>query len=154
MEAASKRIRPNTAYPSEASRLLISLLLATLVLSGCVSFRVDRISKGAEVPPPAPELKKGSATLTEVLVRHGAPTDILDLQGKFALVYRRSYYRGGQVSIGIPLSDIIKTSFNLEAAGNLLRHDMLVFIFTRDGVLEETTYEKGTDRPLWNTFWK
>lgn len=130
------------------------LLVTLLVLSGCVSLRVDRISKGAEVPPPAPELKKGIATLTEVLARHGAPTDILDLQGKFALVYRRSYYRGGQISVGIPLSDVIKTSFNLEATGNLLRHDLLVFVFTPDGILEEVTYEKGTDRPLWNTFWK
>ena len=148
-------MRRNTACPSEAKRLLIFLLLvALLVISGCVSLRVDRISKGAEVPPPAPELKKGIATLTEVLARHGAPTDILDLQGKFALVYRRSYYRGGQISVGIPLSDVIKTSFNLEATGNLLRHDLLVFVFTPDGILEEVTYEKGTDRPLWNTFWK
>ena len=148
-------MRRHTACPSEAKRLLIFLLLvALLVISGCISLRVDRISKGAEVPPPAPELKKGIATLTEVLARHGAPTDILDLQGKFALVYRRSYYRGGQISVGIPLSDVIKTSFNLEATGNLLRHDLLVFVFTPDGILEEVTYEKGTDRPLWNTFWK
>lgn len=148
-------MRRHTACPSEASRLLIFLLLVTLlVLSGCVSLRVDRISKGAEVPSPASDLKKGIATLTEVLSRHGAPTDIVDMQGKFALVYRRSYYRGGQISIGIPLGDVIKTSFNLEAAGNLLQHDLLVFVFTRDGVLDEMTYEKGTDRPLWNTLWK
>ena len=148
-------MRRHTECPSETGRRLIFLLLVTLlVLSGCVSLRVDRISKGAEVPPPAPELIKGAATLTDVLARHGAPTDILDMQGKFALVYRRSYYRGGQISVGIPLSDVIKTSFNLEAAGNPLQHDLLVFVFTRDGVLEEVTYEKGTERPLWNTFWK
>ena len=154
MEAASNRTQRPTACPSESGRLLIFLLLAVMVLSGCVSLRVERINRGAEVPPPAPDLKKGEATLAEVLARHGAPTDILDLQGKFALVYRRSYYRGGQDSIGIPFSDIVKTSFNLEAAGNLMRHDMLVFVFTDDGALEDMSYEKGTDRPLWNTFWK
>ena len=153
MEATSNRTQRPTACPSESGRLLIFLLLAVMVRSGCVSLRVERINRGAEVPPPAPDLKKGEATLAEVLARHGAPTDILDMQGKVALVYRRSYDRGGQISLGIPLSDVVKTSFNLEATGNLLRHDMLVFVFTQDGVLEEMTYEKGTDRPLWNTFW-
>jgi hypothetical protein len=154
MEAASNRTQRLTACPSDFRLLLFFLLLATLIFSGCVSLRVDRINDGADVPLPAPELKKGAAALTDVLARHGAPTDILDMRGKFALVYRRSYYRGGQISIGIPLSDVIKTGFNLEAAGNLMRHDLLVFVFTNDGVLEEMTYEKGSERPLWNTFWK
>lgn len=154
MEAASNRTQRLTACPSDFRLLLFFLLLATLIFSGCVSLRVDRISKGGEIPLPAPELKKGEATLGEVLAHHGAPTDILDMQGKFALVYRRSYYRGGQISIGIPLSDVIKTGLNLEAAGNLTRHDLLVFVFSNDGMLEDISYEKGTVRPFWNTFLK
>jgi len=154
MEAASNQTRQPTACPSNLGRLLIILLLMTLFSSGCVSFRVDRINDGAEVPPPAPELISGKTTLTDVLARYGAPTHIVDMQEAFALVYEKSFYRGGQISIGIPLSDIIKTSFNLEAAGNLTRRDRLTFIFANDGVLREKSFEKGTSQPLWNSFWK
>ena len=92
--------------------------------------------------------------MTEVLAHYGAPTDILDMQGKFALVYKRTFYRGGQISFGIPLSEVIKTSFNLEATANLSRHDMLTLFFTNDGVLNEMIYEKGTNQPFWSSLWK
>ena len=108
MAAASNQTRHLMACPSKFGRLLFFLLFVTLITSGCVSLRVDMINKGAEVPPPAPELKEGRTTLTEVLAHYGAPTDILDMQGKFALVYKRTFYRGGQISFGIPLSEVIK----------------------------------------------
>jgi hypothetical protein len=154
MAAASNQTRHLMVCPSSFGRLLFFLLFLTLITSGCVSLRVDMINKGAEVPPPAPELKEGRTTLTEVLAHYGAPTDILDMQGKFALVYKRTFYRGGQISFGIPLSEVIKTSFNLEATANLSRHDMLTLFFTNDGVLNEMIYEKGTNQPFWSSLWK
>jgi hypothetical protein len=42
----------------------------------------------------------------------------------------------------------------MEATGNLLRYDTVVFIFTADGVLKDMKYEKGTSRPLWEDYWK
>jgi len=132
----------------------LGLLLATLILSGCVSLRLDRINNGSDVPAPAAHLKEGTATLAEALDHYGAPTDIVEMKGKFALLYRKSFYRGGQISIGIPLSDFfLKPSAKVEATGNLLRHDLLALFFTPDGILTGTMYERGASQPFWESFW-
>ncbi|MFH1080134.1 MAG: hypothetical protein V1766_07735 [Pseudomonadota bacterium] len=135
--------------------LALGLLLATLFFSGCVSLRFDRISRGTDVPVPAAHLKEGTATLAEALNHYGAPTDIVDMEGKFALLYKKSFYQGGQISIGIPLSDFfLQSPVRMEATGNLLRHDLLALFFTPDGILAETLYERGADHPFWESFWK
>lgn len=134
--------------------MILSLLLI-LIVSGCVSIRFDRINKGAEVPMPAAELREGKTTLSEALARYGAPTDVVDLDGKFALMYKKSFYQGGQISLGIPLSDLFfQSSIKMEATGNLLRHDLLALFFTPDGILTETMYERGASHPFWGSFWK
>jgi hypothetical protein len=137
------------------SRCSIFLLLLSLIVSGCVSLRFDRVNQGAEVPLPTAELQKGKTTLAEVLTCYGAPTEIMDMQGKFALLYKKSFYQGGQFSFGIPLSDVLAgKNFKIEASGNLLRHDLLALFFTPDGVLTETKYERGASHPFWGSFWK
>jgi hypothetical protein len=75
------------------------------------------------------------------------------MEGHFALHYQKLHYQGARLSIGIPLSNQWPISPNLDAAGNLLRHDSAVFIFTLDGILSEMAYVRDTDRPLWNTYW-
>jgi hypothetical protein len=134
----------------------LGLLLTTLIFSGCVSLRFDRINNGSDVPAPAAHLQEGTATLAEVLGHYGAPTDIVDMDGKFALLYKKFFYQGGQISIGIPLSDLLffQSSVKLEATGNLLRHDLLALFFTPDGILTETMYERGASHPFWGSFWK
>lgn len=135
--------------------LALGLLLTTLIFSGCVSMRFDRINKGADVPEPAAHLKEGTATLAEILSHYGAPTDVVDMKGNFALLYKKSFYQGGQISIGIPLSDLyFRSSLKIEATGNLLRHDLLALFFTPDGILAETMYERGASQPFWKSFWK
>jgi hypothetical protein len=117
--------------------------------------RFDRVSQGAEVSLSTAELQKGETTLAEVLACYGAPTEIMDMQGKFALLYKKSFYQGGQLSFGIPLSDVLMgPNLKMEAVGNLLRHDLLAFFFTPDGVLTETKYERGASHPFWGSFWK
>jgi len=129
--------------------------MLSLTVSGCVSLRFDRVSQGAEVPLPTAELQKGKTTLAEVLACYGAPTEIMDMQGKFALLYKKSFYQGGQLSFSIPLSDVLMgANFKMEATGNLLRHDLLALFFTPDGVLTETKYERGVSHPFWGSFWK
>lgn len=135
--------------------LALLLLLLILIFSGCVSLRFDRISKGGDVPSPSADLKEGKATLADVLKHYGAPTDIVDMNGKFALIYKKSFYQGGQISIGIPLSDLLfQSSLRMEAAGNLMRHDLLALFFTPEGILSETMYERGASQPFWKSFWK
>jgi hypothetical protein len=131
------------------------LLLLILIFSGCVSLRFDRINKGADVPMPSADLKEGKATLADVLKHYGAPTDVVDMNGKFALLYKKSFYQGGQISIGIPLSDLLfQPNLRVEAAGNLMRHDLLALFFTPDGILSGTMYERGASQPFWESFWK
>ena len=156
MEAALSRIPPPMGCRFKFSRFaLIPVLLASLIIPGCVSLRFDRISAGTEVPVPAADLKEGEATLGDVLARYGAPTEVIDMKGQFALLYRKSFYQGGQLSLGVPLSDVmIGSSLRMDAAGNLLRHDLLALFFTPDGVLAGSLYERGASRPFWGTFWK
>jgi hypothetical protein len=132
----------------------ITLLLLSQILYGCLSFRIDRVNNGADVQPLPQEFAVGKTTLADVLVFYGAPADILDMKGRFALHYQRAFYRGGQFSLSVPLSDVLKVSPALDAAGNLWRYDSAVFIFTLDGVLSEMSYEKGTSQPFWNILWK
>jgi len=130
------------------------LLVVCLILGGCLSLRIDKVTDGAEVKPLPQEFAVGKTTLTDILASYGAPAVVVEMKGHFALHYQRSFYRGGQLSLSVPLSDVLKTSPKLDATGNLLRYDAAVFIFTPDGVLSEMTYENGIARPLWNTYWK
>jgi hypothetical protein len=121
---------------------------------GCVSLQIEKFNDGADVPPPPDEFIAGKTSLKEVLSYYGAPTEIVHMKGSFALHYRRTLYRGVDISIGIPLSDVFKPSPKFDSRGNLSRYDTVVFVFTSEGLLKDLKYEKGTSRPLWSTFWK
>lgn len=155
MGVALSRIRRPMVCHFRLHRYFIFLLLSLTVL-GCVSLRFDRVNLGAEVSPPkAAELQKGKTTLAEVLACYGAPTDVMSMQGKFALLYKKSFHQGGQLSFGIPLNNVLMgTNVKMEASGNLLRHDLLALFFTPDGILTETKYERGSSQPFWGSFWE
>jgi hypothetical protein len=102
--------------------------------------------------PPVEFLQK-KTSLAEVLSGYGAPTDIVEMNGDFALHYRRALYRGMNVSIGVPLKNALLPNPGMEATGNLSRYDTVVFIFTADGVLRDMKHEKGTGRSFWGDYW-
>jgi hypothetical protein len=129
-------------------------LLAGLVISGCISLRIEKINNGAEILPPPEGFMEGKTSLEEVLLYYGAPTEIIDMRGSLALHYQRKFYRGGHLSIGIPLGDVYNVSPKMDARGDLVLHDAIVFIFTTDGLLKDMSYEKSTNRPLWDTYWE
>ena len=135
------------------ARIMIAML-AGLVISGCVSLRIEKINHGADVLPPPEGFAAGKTSLQEVLLYYGAPTDIIDMQGHLALHYQRTFYRGGHLSVGVPLGDVYKASPKMDARGALALHDAIVFIFTTDGLLKDMRYEKSTNRPLWDTYWE
>jgi len=132
----------------------MALLLLGQILCGCISFRIDKINDGADVHPLPQEFVVGKTTLREVLASYGAPVDIVEMTGHFALHYQRAFYRGGNFSVGIPLSDVLRVSPTLDTMGNLQRYDSAIFVFTLDGVLSEMNYVRGTSHPLWGTYWK
>jgi hypothetical protein len=112
------------------------------------------MQEGVDVAPPPVEFIQKKTLLEEVLAGYGAPTDLVDMNGDFALHYRRALYRGLRVSMGIPLKSVLLPNPSMEAKGNLLRYDTAVFIFTADGVLKDMKYEKGTSRSLWEDYWR
>jgi hypothetical protein len=114
------------------------------ILCGCPSFRIDRINDGSEVKPLPQAFVVGKTTLADVLSSYGAPADIIDMKGHFALHYQRIFYRGGQISLSLPLKDIIKVSPAFDVAGNLQRYDSAVFIFTPEGILSKMIYGTRT----------
>jgi hypothetical protein len=154
MGAALKPIQPLMECRFNRILWAMTLLLLSQILYGCISFRIEKVNDGADVRPLPQEFVVGKTTLTEVLVSYGAPAGIVDMRGHIALHYQRAFYRGGQFSAGLPLSEVLRVSPTLDATGNLQRHDSAVFVFTPEGVLSEMTYEKGTSHPLWSTYWK
>jgi hypothetical protein len=132
---------------------LTAALLIAQAISGCVSLQIEKIQEGVDVLPPPDEFVREKTSLKEVLSNYGAPTDLVDMNGDFALHFRRALYRGMNVSIGIPLKNALLPNPSVETSGNLLRYDTVVFIFTADGVLKDMKYEKGTGRSLWEDYW-
>ena len=154
MEAVLKLGQPLMRCRSNKIIWILIILFIGQVICGCVSLQIDKINDGADIPPPPDEFKAGKASLQEVLSCYGAPVEIVNMKGHFALHYRRTMGRAGHISIGVPLIDVLKAGPELNARGTLLRHDTVVFVFTPEGMLEDMIYEKGTSRPLWGTFWK
>jgi len=154
MGAAFKRKPPLMGCRFNGILWGMTLLLLGQILCGCITFRIDKVNDGADVQPLPQEFVVGKTTLTDVLASYGAPAEIAEMTGHFALHYQRAFYRGGNLSLGIPLSDVLRVSPTLDATGNLQRYDSAVFVFTLDGVLSEMNYAKGTSHPLWGTYWK
>jgi len=132
-----------------SAALALAFLLA--VMTGCVTLRVIKVNDGKDMSQTAAEFTAGKATLDDILAKYGAPTDIVDLQGRTALIYERSYYRGNQLSIGIPFSEISGVNANLTGYGNLLRYDSLVFFVNPDGTVSHSVFDKGSSSSYWSS---
>lgn len=137
----------------DAAARLAAVLLLAAAISGCVSLQIEKMQKGVDVPPPAEEFVPGKASLHEILSRYGAPDDLVDMNGDFALHFTRALYRGMNVSIGIPLKNTLLPDPSVAATGSLFRYDTVVFIFTADNMLKDMKFEKGTSRSLWEDYW-
>jgi len=138
-----------------ASHFKTALLvtLSAILITGCFSFRVMNARDGNGVSDPLGRFQPGKSSLGDVLAAYGAPTEVHNLGGETLLVYERMHYRGGEMTVGIPLSDILPTSINLSGHGDLIRYDTAAFFFRPDAVLLKTAYVRGTAYPFWDTFW-
>jgi len=131
---------------------IVAALLLTQAISGCISLQIEKRQEGVDVLPPPVEFLQKKTLLNEILSSYGAPTDIVDMNGDFALHYRKALYKGMDVSIGIPLQNLLLYP-STGAFGNLSHYDAVVFIFTADGVMKDMKYEKGSSRSLWEDYW-
>jgi len=131
----------------------VTLLLIGLTMTGCISLRFEKGAEGRPLPETTPNLEPGKATLTEVLQLYGAPDRVGELSNGFALTYEHNAYRGLSLSVGLPLSETIRTSMDMTAYGNLIRYDTMMFFFTKEGVLNNSVLERESPNPLWKTYW-
>ncbi|SEM77811.1 hypothetical protein SAMN04489760_14617 [Syntrophus gentianae] len=142
---------------SSVRKALLGLFCAILLIganvTGCISLRLEKGAEGRPLPETALSLAPGKATLIEVLQVYGAPDHVGEISEGFVLAYERNAYRGLSLSVGLPLSDTVRTSADMTAHGSLIRYDTLMFFFTKEGVLNHSLLERGSRSPLWKTYW-
>ena len=144
MHTTQPMVSPFKIFP-----FLICLFIVAIQLTGCVSYRFMKAMEGRVVPPIPEECQVGKTTLKEALETFGAPDQVVELEGKDVLIYRRSFLAESGLSFGIPIADIV--SFDFSASGSLARYDLLLLFFTPDGILREIVSEKGSEYPYLKT---
>ena len=143
--------RQPMACPSKIFRFLMYLFIAGTLVTGCVSYRFIRGTEGRLIPSSSEECQEGKTTLQEALEALGAPDQVAELEGKDVLIYRRSLLAQSGLSFGLPLTDILISSFDISAHGTLVRYDLLLLFFTPDGILTKIVIEKGSQHPYLKT---
>jgi hypothetical protein len=143
--------RQPMASPFKIGSFVMSLFIMGNLLTGCVSYRLVRGTEGRPIPPIFEEFRVGKTTLQEALETLGAPDQVAELEGKDVLIYRRSLIAQSGLSFGIPLVDIWVHGFDFSAYGRLIRYDLLLLLFTPDGILREIIIEKGSHSPYLET---
>ena len=120
--------------------------LATLFLSGCVTFVWTRERRFEPTPKGALEsLEAGHTTFTECLQRLGAPLYVWEYKGDgAAIAWGSSDQDSKRITVTIPLAWRVRPSFSYGAVDANLRGAVL--FFDRDLVLEKV--EKGCLRDL------
>jgi hypothetical protein len=139
------------ASPFRILSFLMYVFIVGDLLTGCVSYRFIRGTEGKSIPSVSEECQVGKTTLQEALETLGAPDQVGELEGKDVLIYRRSLLAQSGLSFGIPLTDILISSFDISAHGTLVRYDLLFLFFTGDGILTEIVIEKGSQHPYLKT---
>jgi hypothetical protein len=122
-------------------------------LSGCITYQISRYVEGDEVVLPNDRLEVGKTTLGEVLSLIGAPDNVAKVGMENLLVYERALLYRNRIKVGIPipLSSLLRTSFDASAYGTLVRYDSLALFFNSEGILRHKTFEKGSSHPYLKT---
>ncbi|MEN6466140.1 MAG: hypothetical protein ABFD62_13240 [Syntrophaceae bacterium] len=123
------------------------VVILSLFASGCLSLRVEKASIGNAAPGPS-QLKENRSTLQDALKLYGAPGDIIEMEGRIALIYEKGFYTGTQLSLGIPVFESVGPDLNLSGYGRLWRYDRLALFFSPDWVLMRSVYVKGSQDPF------
>ena len=134
------------------NNLLVSIIvLANLLLSGCVTYQIAKYVEGDEVVVPKEELKVGKTTLEEALSILGAPDKVAKVGAENLLVYERALLFRNRIRVGIPMSELIKGNLSMAAYGTLVRYDSLALFFDTEDILSHKTFSEGTSHPYLRT---
>ena len=129
------------------------LIVAGFLLSGCITYQISRYVEGDEVVLPNDRLEVGKTTLGEVLSLIGAPDNVDKVGMENLLIYERALLYRNRIKVGfpIPLSSLLRTSFDASAYGTLVRYDSLALFFNSEGILSHKTFEEGSSHPYFKT---
>ncbi len=137
---------------SRINILFVSIIvLVNVLLSSCVTYQISKYVEGDEVVVPQEELEVGKTTLEEALAVLGAPDKVAKVGLENLLVYERTLLYRNRIKVGIPLSQLIRGSFDIAAYGTLVRYDSLALFFNTEGILSHKTFEKGSSHPYLKT---
>ena len=132
--------------------LLVSIIVfVNVLLSGCITYQIAKYVEGDELIVPREELEVGKTTLEEALSVLGAPDRVAKVGLENLLVYERALLYRNRIKVGIPLSELIRGSFDIAAYGTLVRYDSLALFFNTEGILSHKTFEKGSSHPYLKT---
>jgi hypothetical protein len=132
--------------------LLVSIIvLANVLLSGCVTYQIAKYVEGDEVVMPKEKLEVGKTTLEEALSLLGAPDKVAKVGGENLLVYERELLFRNRIKVGIPLSEVIRGNLSASAYGTLVRYDSLALFFNTNDILSHKAFAEGSSHPYLRT---
>jgi hypothetical protein len=132
--------------------LLVSIIvLANVLLSGCVTYQIAKYVEGDEVVMPKEKLEVGKTTLEEALSLLGAPDKVAKVGGENLLVYERELLFRNRIKVGIPLSEVIRGNLSASAYGTLVRYDSLALFFNTNDILSHKAFAEGSSHPYLKT---
>lgn len=135
-----------------ANRFLASIIILTsLLLSGCISYQIARLTEGDEMVVPLEQLEVGKTDLGEVLSLLGAPNRVVEMEGQNLLVYERTLAYRNRLKVGIPVLSAYRSTVDISTSGNLVRYDSLSLFFSPDGILLNKVFEEGSNLPYFKT---
>lgn len=132
--------------------LLVSIvILANVLLSGCVTYQIAKYVEGDVVHVPKEKLEVGKTTLEEALSILGAPDKVAKVGVENLLLYERELLYRNRIKVGIPLSELIRGNLSVSAYGTLVRYDSLALFFNTDDILSHKTFAEGSSHPYLKT---
>ena len=142
--------RQNMAFRIN-SLLVLIIILANVLLSGCVTYQIAKYVEGDVVNVPNEELEVDKTTLEEALSILGAPDKVAKVGVENLLLYERELLYRNRIKVGIPLSEIIRGNLSASAYGTLVRYDSLALFFNTEDILSHKTFAEGSSYPYLRT---
>jgi hypothetical protein len=142
--------RQNMAFRIN-SLLVLIIILANVLLSGCVTYQISKYVEGDVVNVPNEELEVGKTTLEEALSILGAPDKVAKVGVENLLLYERELLYRNRIKVGIPLSELIRGNLSASAYGTLVRYDSLALFFNTEDILSHKTFAEGSSYPYLRT---
>ena len=136
----------------QANRFLASIMiLASILLSGCISYQISKLAEGKSVLVPLEQLEVGKTDLGEVLSLLGAPDRVVEMEGQNLLIYERTLAYRNRLKLGIPVLSATRSTFDISTSGSLVRYDSLSLFFSPEGILRNKVFEQGSNLPYFKT---